>query len=62
VKYVIERSKIAEIRNESWARAFWAVGHVVVNALHVLHVKLHNFLSIFTKKSKKDVDAKVALQ
>ena len=38
VKYIIERSKIAEIRNKLWGRAFWAFGHVVVNTIHRLHV------------------------
>ena len=34
VKFVIERSKISEIRQEPFGRAFWAFGHVVVNATH----------------------------
>lgn len=34
VKFIIERSKVAEIRQKTWGRAFWAFGHVVVNTCH----------------------------
>ena len=34
MKFIIERSKVAEIRQKKWGRAFWAFGHVVVNSIH----------------------------
>ena len=34
VKFIIERTKVAEIRQRTWGRAFWAFGHVVVNTCH----------------------------
>ena len=37
-KFIIERSKISEIRNEVWGRGFWAFGHVIANSVHVLMV------------------------
>ena len=40
VKYVIERSKMAEIKQKKWGRAFWALGHVVVNSIHSFWDKL----------------------
>ena len=64
IKYVVERSKVAEIRNKLWGRcvlhvecrsfrkrsdplhktfsfrAFWAFGHVVVNTMHALYVRV----------------------
>jgi len=49
IKFIIERTKIAEIRNKTWGRAFWAFGHVVSNFIHFLMV-------LFSKKlSKKDI-------
>lgn len=33
-KWIIERSKVAEIQNRYWGQAFWALGHVLVNILH----------------------------
>lgn len=34
IKFIIERSKVSEIRHELWGRALWAFVHVVVNAVH----------------------------
>jgi NADH dehydrogenase FAD-containing subunit len=34
VKFLVERSKIAEVRNKVWGRAFWAFGHIVSNFIH----------------------------
>jgi NADH dehydrogenase FAD-containing subunit len=34
IKFIIERSKIAEIRQKTWGRVFWAAGHVAVNTVH----------------------------
>ena len=48
VKFLIERSKIAEIRNKTWGRAFWAFGHVVSNFIH-------RTMCFFSKKSKKNI-------
>jgi NADH dehydrogenase FAD-containing subunit len=42
-KYVVERTKVAEIRNQLWGRAFWAFSHVVVNAIHALYVAFKRF-------------------
>jgi hypothetical protein len=36
MKFIVERSKIAEIRNKLWGRLFWAFGHVVSNFLSKL--------------------------
>lgn len=51
-KFVIERSKIAEIRQKAWGRAFWALSHVIVNALHAAYVNLIVFWKrlIFRKR------------
>lgn len=45
VKFIIERSKIAEIRNKVWGRAFWAFGHVVSNFIHCAMCFFSNKLS-----------------
>lgn len=61
-KYLVERSKVAEIRNQLWGRAFWAFAHVVVNAIHALYVAFKTFhplrfidrlrTSLFKRESK----------
>jgi NADH dehydrogenase FAD-containing subunit len=38
VKFMIERSKISEIRNENMGRMFWGFAHVVSNFIHCLHL------------------------
>jgi len=52
VKFTIERTKISEIRQQSFGRAFWAFGHVVVNFTHSLWVWLRLGL---TKKNQRKV-------
>lgn len=42
MKFIIERSKIAEIRNRLWGRLFWAFGHVVSNFLSKLQFLFYN--------------------
>lgn len=39
LKFVIERTKVAEIRQNIFGRLFWMLGHVVSNFLHRLIVK-----------------------
>lgn len=51
VKFIIERTKVAEVRQRLWGRyflpetivfhslrMFWALGHVITNILHALNV------------------------
>ena len=33
-KFIIERTKISEARQQPFGRAFWALGHVAVNTIH----------------------------
>lgn len=40
IKFVIERSKISEIRQEWFGRLFWSFGHVVTNFIHRWMVRL----------------------
>ena len=40
VKYVIERSIVAKIRDHLWAKMFWAFGHLAVNSQHALYVRI----------------------
>jgi hypothetical protein len=58
-KFIIERSKVAEIRQRTRGRAFWAFGHVVVNTCHRTACILRN-ISVRTPKALRLV-AKVAL-
>ena len=45
------RSKVAEIRQKSWGRMFWAFGHVVVNSVHRVAHEIRNFIVEFKKQS-----------
>jgi len=51
IKFIIERSKVAEIRQRPWGRAFWAFGHIVVNALHCVMCRFHYFMKFLTGSS-----------
>ena len=66
IKFIIERTKIAEIRQQLWGRAFWAFGHVVVNFLHCVHVAFHNLFerikSIRIPRMRSDSNVKLAGQ
>lgn len=45
VKFVVERTKVSEIRQQYVGRAFWAFGHVVVNFIHCIHTSLVRLFS-----------------
>lgn len=53
-KFVVERSKVAEIRQQTWGRAFWAFGHVVVNAIHAAYVNSLGFMSRFQRIRQRE--------
>ena len=55
VKFLIERTKIAEIRNKVWGRAFWAFGHIVSNFIHGL---MYHFNKLFKKTGYKPIPQK----
>ena len=43
LKFAIERSKIAEIKQRKWGRAMWAFSHVVLNSVHSFWDKSRGF-------------------
>jgi len=57
VKFIIERSKISEIRGEVWGSAFWAFGHVVVNHIHSFLVYILSFWGGQKRKAFKPNNA-----
>jgi hypothetical protein len=54
VKWLIEKSKVSEIRNEIWGSVFWAIGHIICNSLHAVmtsiqywYLKFKYIISLF---------------
>lgn len=45
LKWVIEKSKVAEGRNRPWARLFWGANHVIVNIIHSAYVSVRALIT-----------------
>ena len=54
-KLIIERSKVAEIRQQAWGRIFWSFGHVVANSLSQICFLFEKFAR--RRKSSKKAPA-----
>lgn len=60
-KFIVERTKIAEIRYSLWGRCFWALAHVIINFVHCLLVQIDRFKEFiialrYGKRDKQLID------
>lgn len=61
-KFVIERTKVAEIREKTWGRIFWAIVHGLVNSIHFIFFSANILKNVFFKhliQRKRNVDHSV---